>query len=47
MYKSTKGALQFPVGQPLPLDLISRITQFRATREMREKAAAKAGKKKA
>lgn len=46
MYKSTKGALQFPLDQPLPLDLIRRIVEFRVA-ENRGKAAAKAGKKKA
>ena len=44
MYKSTKGALQFPLDQPLPLDLIRRIVEFRVA-ENRGKAAAKAGKK--
>lgn len=24
-YKTSKGAIQFPIGQPLPLDLIKRI----------------------
>jgi uncharacterized protein YdhG (YjbR/CyaY superfamily) len=28
-YKSAKGSVQFPLNQPLPLDLISRITKFR------------------
>lgn len=28
-YKQGKGSVQFPVGEPLPLDLISRIVQFR------------------
>ena len=28
-YKSSKGAVQFPVSEPLPLDLIARITEFR------------------
>lgn len=46
MYKSTKGALQFPLDQSLPLDLIRRIVEFRVA-ENRGKAAAKAGKKKA
>ena len=46
MYKSTKGALQFPLDQPLPLDLIRRIVEFRIA-ENRRKVATKAGKKKA
>ena len=28
-YKSSKGAVQFPLGQPLPLELIRRIVVFR------------------
>ena len=28
-YKSTKGAVQFPIGKPLPLALITRIVKFR------------------
>jgi uncharacterized protein YdhG (YjbR/CyaY superfamily) len=28
-YKGGKGSLRFPLDQPLPLDLISRIVQFR------------------
>lgn len=43
-YVSTKGAVRFPLDQPLPLDLIARVTRFRV-RENAERAAAKAGKK--
>lgn len=28
-YKSAKGSVQFPLGQPLPTDLIRRIVEFR------------------
>ncbi len=28
-YKSSKGAIQFPLDQPLPLELITRIVKFR------------------
>jgi len=28
-YKSAKGSVQFPIHQPLPLDLVTRIVQFR------------------
>ena len=28
-YKWAKGSVQFPLGRPMPLDLIARITQFR------------------
>ncbi|MNO27274.1 hypothetical protein D3C76_171460 [compost metagenome] len=42
-YKGAKGSVQFPLDEPLPLDLISRIVKFRAE-ENRAKAAAKARK---
>lgn len=29
VYKHSKGAVQFPLNQPLPLDLISEIVRFR------------------
>lgn len=29
-YKWSKGAVQFPINEPLPFDLISRIVKFRA-----------------
>jgi len=29
-YKWSKGAVQFPIDQPMPLDLITRITKFKA-----------------
>lgn len=28
-FKTSKGAIQFPLDQPLPLDLIAEITKFR------------------
>lgn len=28
-YKQGKGSVQFPIEQPMPLDLIRRITEFR------------------
>jgi uncharacterized protein YdhG (YjbR/CyaY superfamily) len=43
-YISTKGAVQFPLNSPLPLDLVARITTFRAA-ENTARAAAKAKKK--
>ena len=43
-YVSTKGALQFPINQPLPLDLITKIVRFRVAENL-DKAAAKARKK--
>jgi len=32
-YKSSKGAVQFPLGEPLPLDLIRRIVETRVRQE--------------
>lgn len=29
VYKSAKGSVQFPLGQPMPLDLVARIVAFR------------------
>ena len=45
-YEFTKGSVKFPFSQPLPLELISKIVQFRVTENL-TKAAAKARKKKA
>ena len=28
-YKGGKGSVQFPIGEPMPLDLIARIVKFR------------------
>jgi len=39
-YKWSKGAVQFPIDKPMPLDLITRITKFKAERDL-EKAAKK------
>ena len=39
-YKFSKGAVRFPLGQPIPYDLIRRITTFRV-RENQEQATAK------
>ncbi|MGN7988983.1 iron chaperone [Pedobacter sp. 22226] len=39
-YKWSKGAVQFPLDKPLPLELITRITKFKAERDV-EKAAKK------
>lgn len=35
-YKFSKGAVQFPLNQPLPLELITRIVQFRVKETMGE-----------
>lgn len=42
-YKGAKGSVQFPLDQPIPFDLISRIVTFRV-KENLEKAAAKSKK---
>lgn len=33
-YKWSKGAVKFPLNKPLPLDLITRITKFKAERDL-------------
>jgi len=43
-YKSSKGAVQFPLDQPIPYDLISKIVKFRV-KENLEKAKPKRKKK--
>jgi uncharacterized protein YdhG (YjbR/CyaY superfamily) len=43
-YEGTKGAVRFPLDQPLPLELVSKIVRFRAA-ENRAKAAEKVGRK--
>ncbi|HYF04034.1 MAG TPA: DUF1801 domain-containing protein [Patescibacteria group bacterium] len=43
-YKGAKGTVQFPLDEPLPLELIGRITKFRVMENL-EKAAAKKVKK--
>jgi len=35
-YKSGKGSAQFPLGQPLPVDLIRRIVEFRVAESARK-----------
>jgi uncharacterized protein YdhG (YjbR/CyaY superfamily) len=43
-YECTPGAIRFPVGQPLPMDLITKIVEFRV-RENLDRAAVKATRK--
>jgi uncharacterized protein YdhG (YjbR/CyaY superfamily) len=38
-YASTKGAVHFPFDQPLPLDLIRRITEYRVGENLKRAAA--------
>ena len=45
IYKGAKGSVQFPLDQPMPLDLISRIVKFRVKDNLAS-AAAKGKKKK-
>lgn len=35
-YRSGKGSVQFPLGQPLPADLIRRIVEFRVEENTRK-----------
>lgn len=44
VYKQGKGSVQFPLDQPMPLDLITRIVRFRVQENL-AKAQAKASKK--
>ena len=32
-YKSSKGAVQFPIDKPLPISLVTKIAKFRAARD--------------
>lgn len=36
VYENSKGAVRFPIGQPLPLDLISRIVKFRVAENLKK-----------
>jgi uncharacterized protein YdhG (YjbR/CyaY superfamily) len=44
-YKGGKGSVQFPIGEPLPLELIRRIVQFRVAENLK-KAEKKSRKRK-
>ncbi len=35
-YKSGKGSVQFPISEPLPLDLITRIVRFRVGENLKK-----------
>jgi uncharacterized protein YdhG (YjbR/CyaY superfamily) len=45
IYEGAKGSVKFPIDEPLPLELISKIVTFRVAENL-EKAESKAGKKK-
>ncbi len=32
-YKNSKGAVQFPIDEPLPLDLITKMVQYRVVQD--------------
>lgn len=36
-YASSKGTIQFPINEPIPLDLISKITAFRVKQNLEKK----------
>jgi uncharacterized protein YdhG (YjbR/CyaY superfamily) len=35
-YESAKGSVRFPIDEPLPLELISRIVKFRVTENLKK-----------
>lgn len=41
IYKTSKGAIQFPLNQPLPLELIKKIVVFRVKENSRKKESKK------
>lgn len=41
IYKQGKGSVQFPLNQPLPLDLIQRIVRFKVQQNMEKHQAKK------
>mgnify|MGYP000845659460 FL=1 len=44
-YKTSKGTIQFPYGQPLPLDLVKEIVRYRVDENRRAAEARKKRKK--
>jgi len=44
-YKRSKSAIQFPLDEPVPVDLISRMAEFRAAENLRLEAVKKARKR--
>jgi uncharacterized protein YdhG (YjbR/CyaY superfamily) len=45
IYENAKGSVKFPIGQPLPLELISRIVKARVAENLK-RAEAKSSKRK-
>lgn len=37
MYQTGKGTLQFPIDQPIPYDLVTRVVQFRVEENLKKK----------
>jgi uncharacterized protein YdhG (YjbR/CyaY superfamily) len=37
-YKCAKGSVQFPLDEPMPYDLISRIVKFRVAENLRKRS---------
>ena len=46
-YKCTPGSIHLPINEPLPLELITRIVQYRVAENLNKPALKKARKKKA
>lgn len=44
MYKNAKGSVQFPFNQPLPLDLVAEMVEFRVQENSFKEAAKKKSK---
>lgn len=38
-YKGAKGSVQFPINEPMPLDLIAQIVKYRVTENLKNAAA--------
>jgi uncharacterized protein YdhG (YjbR/CyaY superfamily) len=45
VYKNAKGSVQFPIDQPMPLELITKIVKFRVAENLKN-AETKSGKRK-
>jgi len=44
IYKSAKGSVQFPIDKPLPLELVTRIVQYRVAENLARTARKKKAK---
>jgi len=43
-YKTSKGAIQFPIGEPIPINLVKRIVQYRVKQVLEKEKAKVKGK---